>query len=188
MSQRSLQQRAISAASGSREIIDKQLEGIKEYLESTGMGYKKSLIDAEGYPLPDIDHFKIMAERQRASRLLNDRKKIETVLEKLVETLPTNGIPTLTMQLEELHPFALISEVKAKSPAEEAGLQEGDFLLKFGHAKSLIEVKANIVDLEEIKVSIFRVSEYGDMKKYQVFLRPHRWEGDGLVGCHLIPI
>ena len=188
MNQKSLQQRAIAAASASRDIIDKQLDGIKNYLESTGMGYKKSLIDNEGYPLPDIDHFKIMAERKRAARLLNDRKKIETVLEKLVETVPSDGKPTLTMQLEEMHPFALISEVKEKSPAEEAGLAEGDFLLKFGKAKSLAEVKSNIVDCEQIKVNIFRAPEYGDMKKYQVFLTPHRFDGDGLVGCHLIPI
>ena len=188
MNQKSLQQKAIAAASASRDIIDKQLEGIKSYLESTGMGYRKSLIDKEGYPLPDIDHFKIMAERQRAARLLNDRKKIETVLEKLVENIPTNGNPTLTMKLEEMHPFALISEVKEKSPAEEAGLVEGDFLLKFGKAKSLAEVKSNIIDLEEIKVNIYRVSEYGDMKKFKLFLTPHRWDGDGLVGCHLIPI
>ena len=188
MSEKSLQQKAISAARASRDIIDKQLEGIKDYLESTGMGYRKPLVDNEGYPLPDIDHYKILEQRQKAARLLNDRKKIETVLEKLVETIPTNGTPTLTMQLEELHPFALISEVAQKSPAEEAGLLEGDFLIKFGHAKQLHEVKSNIIDLEQIKVTIFRVSEYGDMKKYQLFLIPHRWDGEGLVGCHLIPI
>ena len=187
MSDRTLQQKAIIAATTSRDIIDKQLEGIKEYLESTGMGYRKPLIDAEGYPLPDIDHYKILAERQRAARLLNDRKKIENVLEKLVETIPTGSEPTLTMKLEELQPFALISEVRDKSPAEEAGLVDGDFLIKFGKAKSMLDVKKNIIDLEQIKVSVLRVED-SHIKNYKVLLTPHRWEGDGLVGCHLIPL
>lgn len=185
--QKTLQQKAVSAATMSRDALYTQLEAVKAYLESTGMGYRKSLIDAEGYPLPNIDHYKIMEERQRGARLINDVKKIEHVLELLLETVPTDGQPTLTMELESLHPFALISEVKDKSPAESAGLVEGDFLIKFGKGESMLQVKENIHENEEIELVVFRVEEFGK-KQYKLHLTPSKWTGDGLVGCHLIPI
>jgi hypothetical protein len=40
----------------SRDSVDTQLGHIKTNLESTGLGYRASLMDREGFPLPDIGH------------------------------------------------------------------------------------------------------------------------------------
>lgn len=180
-------QRCVKVASAGRDAIDKQLESIKNYLEATGVGYKGSLIDKEGFPLPNVDHYEVRRQRARAARLLNDRKRIEHVLEELVQTVPENGKQTLLMELENQKPFAIISEVRQGSPAEEAGLLDGDFLIRFGTATTLLDVTKNIAEGKAIELLIYRVNEY-DRGLSSLSITPKHYEGEGLIGCHLIPI
>ncbi|EAY13786.1 26S proteasome non-ATPase regulatory subunit, putative [Trichomonas vaginalis G3] len=183
----SLQQKSVKAASFARDIIDKQLEDIKAYLESTGVGYRGSLVDKDGFPLPNIDHFRIANERKRAARLLNDRKRIENLISELLVSVPTGDKPTLMMELEKQEPFCLISEVREGSPAEKAGLIDGDLLIKFGPATNMLDVKKNIVEGTAVDLVVYRVEEYS-RELASCSLTPAKWEGDGLVGCHLIPL
>ena len=72
---------------------------------------------------------------------MNDRKRIQYIIEKLVETQfnpEENGenVP-LYMTLENLHPFSIVDEVFPKSPAEEAHLEAGDFVLSIGKANNM---------------------------------------------------
>ena len=60
-------------------------------------------------------------------------------------------------------------------------------MIKFGKGESMLQVRENIQELEEIELIIFRVDEF-DQKELKLKLIPSRWHGDGLVGCHLIPI
>lgn len=175
--------RAVVCFSQARDKIDNELTRIKNYLEQTGLGYKKSLVDAEGYPLPDIDHHRILSERQRAARLLNDRKRIEYILDTLTQTMAESP---LYVDLERYNPMAIVDEVSANSPAEKSGLINGDFLLSFGSATSLSQLSPQIVEGKPVTVKVFRVDSSG-RNIIEVTIIPAMWEGQGLVGAHLMP-
>jgi 26S proteasome non-ATPase regulatory subunit 9 len=182
-----LHQTALTLAKA-RDTIDNQLIRIKDYLESTGLGYKGKLVDREGFPLPDIDHHRILMERQHASRLLNDRKRVEFILDCLTQTQysKTETEHALYKDLEELHPFAIVDEVHQNSPAEKAGLCNADFMLKFGKATRISDVPNNIIEGTSVNVSVLRVDRTG-RNILDFSITPGQWEGNGLVGAHLIP-
>lgn len=185
---RPMKVRAALTLTKSRASIDNQLLQIKEYLESTGMGYKKPLIDKDGFPIPDIDHYRIVSERQHAARLLNDRKRIEFIIDCLTQTEgdPTHTGRSLLADLEELCPFAIIDEVMAESPAEKSGFVNGDFLLQFGSTKSYREIPQQVTEGVPVVVTVFRVSENGK-SKIELSITPEKWKGNGLIGCHIQP-
>ena len=165
-----------------RDVIDGNLLNIKNYLESTGFGYKRPLIDSEGFPFPEIDHQKILIERKKASRLLNDRKRIEYLLEEFI----SNNNDSLKLFLEKEKPFAIILDIKENSPAEKSGLIEGDFLIKFGNSNSFFDIKNNIIENQEIDLIILRIEKF-TINKLNLKIIPMKWEGDGFVGCFLSP-
>lgn len=171
-----------------RDNIDDALVQIKNYLESTGLGYKTPLVDKEGFPLPDIDHYRILSERQHAARLLNDRKRLEFILDCLAQTEgdPTGSGRPLYRDLEEVNPFAVIDEVFADSPAEKGGLINGDFVIEFGKAKKYYEVTREIVEDTPVVIKVFRVTAH-EKSIIEVTITPQKWKGKGLIGCHLQP-
>ena len=186
---RPMKVRAAITLTKSRDGIDDSLVRIKDYLESTGLGYKTPIVDSEGYPLPDIDHYKILSERQHAARLLNDRKRLEFIIDCLAQTEgdPTRSTNTpLYVELEQLQPFAVIDEVFPNSPAEKCGLMNGDFLLRFGNADSVYMIPRQVVEGCPVELKVFRVTE--DAKKQIIIkITPEKWNGQGLIGCHIQP-
>lgn len=95
-------------------------------------------------------------------------------------------------------PFAIIDEVSSNSPSSEAGLKEGDIIIRFGNINScdfkaiaeLVPSAAN--DNKSITVAVRRKStELGGIaeviKTEIVELKPRTWSGRGLLGCHIIP-
>jgi hypothetical protein len=169
----------------SRDSIDTQLGQIKDYLESTGLGYRGSLVDREGFLLPDIDHERILSQRQRAARLLNDRKRAEFICGLLTQTERSDGAP-LFQDLERLRPFAFIDEVFANSPAEKAGLSNVDFVIRFGQATQIKHVPSQVPEDVPVVVTVFRVERSG-RNVMDVTINPARWPGNGLIGAHLVP-
>lgn len=87
--------------------------------------------------------------------------------------------------------FALIDQVFRSSPAEEAGLKEGDLLVEFGSVDA--ENHANfsaIVQLVQDSVGrpirvVVRRKEGTGSNYVTLSLTPHTWSGRGLLGCHL---
>ncbi|KAH0790280.1 26S proteasome non-ATPase regulatory subunit 9 [Histomonas meleagridis] len=171
-----------------RDSIDKQLLQIKDYLELAGVGYRGKLIDDEGYPLPDIDHYKVLSQRQHAARLLNDRKRIEFIIDNLTQTEgnTADGNPPLYLELEKLKPFSIIDEVHSNSPAEKGDLRNGDFILQFGDAKKMFDIPKQIVEGNPVVVKIYRVAPEG-RNIIEITITPEKWSGQGLVGAHLLP-
>jgi hypothetical protein len=169
----------------SRDSIDTQLGHIKTYLESTGLGYRGSLVDREGFPLPDIDHERILSQRQRAARLLNDRKRVEFICGLLTQTERADGA-SLFQELELLRPFAFIDEVFANSPAEKAGLSNGDFVIRFGQATHIKHVPEQVIEDVPVVVNVFRIDR-SRRNVIDITITPARWAGNGLVGAHLVP-
>jgi 26S proteasome regulatory subunit N4 len=88
-------------------------------------------------------------------------------------------------------PFAIVDEVKAGSPASTAGLLIGDAIVAFGaiSLRSMATNQAAMAALpgclrehegREIAVAVNRGSDFVELK-----LTPSRWEGQGLLGCHV---
>lgn len=87
-------------------------------------------------------------------------------------------------------PFAEIDEISPNSPAWEGGLRLGDCMIRFGHVtlqtpNYLTAVASALAAAKdkEIEAIILRNGERKILK-----LKPHQWEGSGLLGCHLRPL
>ena len=173
----------------SRDTIDHKLGTIKAYLETTGLGFRDKLVDNEGYPLPDVDHETILRERQRASRLLNDRKRVDYILELLAKaqysTAESDG--EVMSDIVKHRPFAVVDEVHMDSPADAAKLLNADFLLQFGTATQVGDVPKQIVEGTPVPVTVLRIDRYGS-NVLTLEITPAKWSGNGLVGAHLVPL
>jgi 26S proteasome non-ATPase regulatory subunit 9 len=87
-------------------------------------------------------------------------------------------------------PFAVIDEVSLASPAEEAGLQLGDQLCRFGAVTwrspgTLQAVAAELAENEGVAVEAVVLRSGAPVS---LRLTPQRWAGRGLLGCHLRPL
>lgn len=95
-----------------------------------------------------------------------------------------------TEEAAGLEPFALVDQVFQHSPAEEAGVQEGDLLLKFGSVdrgnhdnfRAVVGVVNDSVG-RPVRVLVRRKAAGA----VALTLTPHTWGGRGLLGCHLSP-
>ena len=109
-----------------------------------------------------------------------------------------------TQQTIALTPFAIIDQVFPNSPSQEAGIREGDLLLRFGTVtsknhngvfdsiKRAIVTELSLAAANEcsISVAVRRTTKMlggvAEMIRTETFdLRPRTWAGQGLLGCHL---
>ena len=89
-----------------------------------------------------------------------------------------------------LEPFAKISEVQKGSPADECGFQIGDLLMIYGtlnylnhnQLKSISEVTKNNIDQK------FQAVVKRDGKTIELSVRPHNWNGPGILGCRFVAL
>lgn len=102
-----------------------------------------------------------------------------------------------------LIPFAVLDSVSPSSPASEAGLHEGDLIVKFGTAtfsnhKNLSLVAENVSkaanEQESITVTLLRRRPMNSMHDVEAGVRdnvvvdvfPKSWSGRGVLGCHIV--
>uniref|UniRef100_A0A7S0L6C3 PDZ domain-containing protein n=1 Tax=Coccolithus braarudii TaxID=221442 RepID=A0A7S0L6C3_9EUKA len=90
-------------------------------------------------------------------------------------------------------PFARVDAVSANGPAASAGLAVGDKIVRFGgvHMGNHDQLRALARSTQRneglpIPLLILRVQEGNS--PLELTLTPLRWEGPGLLGCHLMPI
>ena len=193
-----------------REKLELELKSLAEYLNSPGMpGLHGSLVDNDGFPHANIDHYRVREARQRFSILNNDHtalmNRIETELHNYhanippedLEIRPPDRIPIpIGVPVEQrMPPFAFISEVADNSPAYEAGLRPNDEIIKFGQVtiqnhnnlQALAEEVRNSVNIP-ISVKIQRRNAVNERVDHNLTLVPRTWQGQGLVGCRFMPI
>ena len=110
---------------------------------------------------------------------------------------------TPQQQTLALTPFAIIDEVFSNSPSEEAGIQTGDLLLRFGSVtadnhhgfdaiKRAIVTQLSLAAANEESISIavrrstVELGGVAEMIRTEIIdLKPRQWAGKGLLGCHL---
>lgn len=93
-------------------------------------------------------------------------------------------------------PFAMIDAVAAGSPAQEAGLKEGDLVVEFGrinHANHQnLMALGDIVpeaasNSEGIPITVSRQAASSEERiSANLMLYPRPWEGRGMLGCHIV--
>lgn len=131
----------------------------------------------------------------------------ETKLEDIAQQLAQQSIDNRTENASELQatqaeeesqiPFAKLNSVAPNSPAGDAGLKEGDEIVKFGSinvanhrnlqavAEMVPEVASNSRTIELI---VLRGDANNNSKiRKHCMLRPRPWAGRGLLGCHIVP-
>ena len=177
------------------------------------------LLTPDGYPRSDIDVAQIRTVRSKIIHLKNDYKwtmeKIEKGLHEHhanVANQPAaasntngtsasggsqvNGHTSHAMATSVEAPFAKVNSIAGSSPAETAGLQGGDKIVKFGYvnwanheklARVAQVVQAN--EGREIQIRLQRTGADAASQTLDLVLTPrHNWGGRGMLGCHLLPL
>lgn len=197
-----------------REMLEIEADAIHSELTSMGPngelppGLKGDLIDEEGFPRNDIDLYNVRNKRRRLAEINTDHKAlmktVEALTSRIFEIARTTAAQVTTIATEDnskdstvraanepttLVPIAILDVVLDRSPANLAGIRNGDFLLKFGDItatdpnalQSIARLVGNSVS-RTIDLLIKRNDEL-----IEISLIPKTWGGRGLLGCHLTP-
>lgn len=183
--------------------VEKQLDAdIARHMDvliGNGVDMHTALIDAQGFPLANKDLMAIRSAKQRINALRNDRKAVRERISKLLE-LAINGDAVEQTSArskaeagksEERKAFAKVNSVAESSPAQTAGLIEGDQIIRFGsvtaatsNALAALAAPGAVVDGTSVEIQVTRNGEAVDLT-----LTPRAgWGGRGLLGCHLLPL
>jgi 26S proteasome non-ATPase regulatory subunit 9 len=96
----------------------------------------------------------------------------------------------LAVTSRNTHAFAEVDEVADNSPAAAAGLQIGDLMIRFAHVTSqtpnFLGAVAGALAAGEGKELEAVVLRNGKEVKLRTI--PQKWDGRGLLGCHLKPL
>ena len=210
-----------------KKTIESEIADLIDYLTGEGMpGVEGSLVDSEGYPLPNLDLYAIRNARRTLIMKKNDlttlmdkieskmasyfeevnkkkqsdsaftdkRDKKEDDKEPIGVSLPDEDKKKEVNTSATKEPFALISEVTEGSPAEEAGLKQGDAITSFdviltkGKSPNPLQAIAMICrdkTNEKIPVTVIRKNNDNILETVNLELIPHTWSGRGILGCKL---
>ena len=193
-----------------KQDIEKQLNILFDLLNHKyNCDMNTSLITSDGYPRNDIDVVSIRLIRVRIIRLKNDYKLIlELIDDKMSQEFAQRQINypigqqqeddigggggSLSRRIIEYNiPFARVAEVIDGGPAFKAGLKENDEILLFDHdihASNNNRLR-NLVTRVKIGKSIPVEIKRNQNEKVSLNLIPSDdWDGQGLLGCRLLPI
>lgn len=195
-------------------------------LESSSVGLHGRLVDAEGFPLDNVDHYSVRDARHTVACGMNDLKAFDdeiheklrllheltfTETKEFLEAEDVNqeqrrreaekrqNRMKLEAEMKRKVPFLETAAVAPGSPAQAAGLHEGDKVVKLGDIDSETFSTGGLRELSQlvqshqgkiVSVWILRLSRAGDgsTEVYELPLVPQRWTGDGLLGCAFDPL
>lgn len=155
------------------------------------------LVTEDGFPRNDINVVQIRLVRVRIIRLRNDLKTVIGLLQSKISKRfkqVNAGVPVTDLKksnFDTLIAFATVKEVASSGPADKAGLQVDDRILRFGtidvtnhqHLNNLAPVvRENIGKTVEIVV------QRRDARSILKLSPSNNWNGRGLLGCRLVEI
>ena len=195
-----------------REALEIEAEAIVAELTSPGpnseppIGIKDPLVDNEGFPRGDVDIYNARRKRARLSTINVDHKEIMRRIEAELQSihaspLPASSAPSgqrekltpATATADRLSPMARIDEILEGSPADMAGLKNGDMLLQFGTVNSRTPDFLGAIPRvlrDRMGESLIVLVERPGIPEtpLSLTLTPKVWSGRGLLGCHLSPL
>lgn len=190
-----------------RDTLDKLIESHGHLLEAelgtTQAGMSAKLIDAEGFPLSNINHITVTDSRKQVNTLQNDRKSLTSEIEEVMYTYhalvkerkiasgETVEHPQTSSETRPKSAFLEVTEVTFDSPAAEAGLNRGDKIVKFGNLDEnnflgMNQVAQLVQKSENVRLTI-AFSRAGEDVIEFASLTPKKWSGKGMLGCALTP-
>ena len=195
-----------------REALEIEADAIVAELTSPGpngeppIGIKDLLIDKEGFPRGDIDIYNARRKRARLSTINLDHKEVMRRIENELQSihaspLPASSAPSgqrekhlaVVSLTDRLAPMARIDEILEGSPADVAGLKNGDLLLQFGAVSSrtpdfLGAIPRALRDSMGESLAVVVDRPGNPETPVSLSLTPKVWSGRGLLGCHLSPL
>lgn len=139
------------------------------------------------------DYFK--NEKENKTVEIEDSKKKEIdIKEPITIEVPYDEPKETFTKTNFKLPFAYVSNITEDSPAEESGLMDGDQILTFdnivykGASSNPLQKISEIVGAKiekEITVEISRIGENEQKQNLTIKLIPHKWSGQGVLGCKL---
>lgn len=163
--------------------IENEISALERSISGT---WNAPLVDEQGFPCESIEDIPgAVRARQRIRMLSNDHNRIMKRLEDIVPRLLSERKVDHPM---DNSPFAVVKDVCPDSPAETAGLQKGDLVIRFGQvsAQSMsswtdVQLETNRHENQPFSIVVLR-----EEKTVHLTLCPQRWSGPGLLGCHLV--
>jgi len=200
-----------------KKNIEAEMEAYSSYLKAPGNpGMDEPLIDEEGFPRADLDLYKVREARHKIICLNNDLKEITNKMKVGLEdmhaasavSVPVSAGYSTTSRTEaaapRLLPFVSVSELADDSPAAEAGLQNGDLIVRMGtvtraderasgkgvreQCDDALKKMAGHVKSNQGKAIEVEVKRNGSMLDKVLTLTPQTWSGQGIVGCRFRPL
>eukprot|EP00605_Chrysophyceae_sp_TOSAG23-4_P000016 GSChrysophyteH1.ASY1.ANO1.16.1 assembled CDS len=217
-----------------REALELEADAIgSELLAPTSdggkpAGIKDPLVDQDGFPRADIDIYRVKSLRGRLAVINTDHKALMEKLTKLTHTMhqaadtignstssskqtgsnfsigATGSTDCTVANLSIKLAYATVDEILPNSPAEEAGLQNGDLLVCFGDisidadatgnkaeasSKALSRIPGVVREVHRSNQSVTLVVRRAAVDNLlHLSLTPAVWEGRGLLGLHLTPL
>lgn len=186
-----------------QQQVDADISRHMSILASNGVNMQTPLIDAQGFPLANKDLMAIRTAKQRINVLRNDSKALRDRIAKLLElaingdSLPQSSASGSRSQSkpseDQSRAFAKVNSVADNSPAQSAGLQPDDQIIRFGSitadtSKGLGALAAPGVVVDGASIQLI-VRRQGASQLVNLTLVPRAgWGGRGLLGCHLVPL
>lgn len=176
--------------------IERRIREQTEILQQNGIGMTEPLVDDEGYPISSVDVYQVRHARQRLICLQNDHKdimrRIENGLIGYYSTSNTRSDTPTAPQVEATEPerttpFAKVTLVSDRSPAELAGFEVGDEVVKFGSVNSdnfrdITDIATVVQHSEGVEIDV-RLKR--GFRFVNLVLVPKRWAGRGMLGCSI---
>lgn len=185
-----------------KSLLESTLESLFDLLSNK---YKFDMdlpLVINGYPRRDIDVVSIRLLRAKIIRLRNDHKQVlqqidHHLSQKLARKEPIEDAGPINSQ--DLNgskgfgaPFAVIKSVVDNSPSHQAGLESGDKIVKFDEsidATNHENLKALANRVKSRKGYSINVVVYRNDAYHTLLLTPNdTWGGNGVLGCHVVPI
>ncbi|EDR25921.1 26S proteasome non-ATPase regulatory subunit, putative [Entamoeba dispar SAW760] len=177
--------------------MEKRLEELTKYLNSPGIKDFKE-VDEEGYPNPDGDMIISLRKiKHEFNCLKTDYKNLVDELTQSLYQIHEEALryEQTNQQGEKItydvQPLAIIKRIDSDSPAEKAGLQEGDIIIAFGGYKlksddkplqKIAEITNQYTGTNGIEIDVTRKGEILRTKLY-----PDQYNEHPHCGFFIIP-
>lgn len=194
-----------------KDNLEEELKALGSVLDRHKVTMHSSLTTFDGFPRADIDVAQVRVTRARIIHLRNDWKELMDRIEKALhehhaniqEANAKNAKPDPSPVQTSIvsppqapeTPFAKVNTVEPGSPANEAGLETGDLIRRFGSAiwsnHERLRKVGEVVAQNTGRPILVRVSRKtgNETEELDLQLTPRQgWGGRGSLGCHVVLI